>query len=59
MILSINIRGSEPGSYADQLMDYRTRCCSAIAIMPWNEDLETSGMHKDLTEFNIYEKANR
>tara|TARA_B110000902_G_C14141134_1_gene525798 strand:+ start:178 stop:822 length:645 start_codon:yes stop_codon:yes gene_type:complete len=25
----------------------------------WNEDLETSGMHKDLSDFPIYERANR
>ncbi len=24
-----------------------------------NEDLESSGIHKDLSEFPIYEKANR
>ncbi len=28
-------------------------------IKDWNEDLESSGVHKDLSEFPIYEKANR
>ena len=28
-------------------------------VKDWNEDLETSGMHKDLSEFPIYERANR
>jgi len=28
-------------------------------IDDYNEDLETSGMHKDLSEFPIYERANR
>lgn len=28
-------------------------------ISDWNEDLETSGIHKDLSQFPIYEKANR
>lgn len=26
-------------------------------IQDWNEDLETSGMHKDLSEFSIYEQG--
>ena len=29
------------------------------SIQDWNEDLESSGMHKDLSEFPIYEQANR
>ena len=29
------------------------------SIKDWNEDLETSGIHKDLSEFPIYEQANR
>ena len=29
------------------------------SIKGWNEDLESSGMHKDLSKFPIYEKANR
>ena len=28
-------------------------------IHDWNEDLETSGIHKDLSQFPIYEAANR
>ena len=28
-------------------------------INEWNEDLETSGIHKDLSQFPIYEEANR
>ena len=28
-------------------------------IGDWNEDLESSGVHKDLSEYPIYEKANR
>ena len=28
-------------------------------IKDWNEDLETSGIHKDLSQFPIYEEANR
>ena len=28
-------------------------------IPDWNEDLETSGIHKDLSRFPMYEKANR
>ena len=28
-------------------------------IKDWNKDLETSGMHKDLSKFSIYERANR
>ncbi len=28
-------------------------------IDDWNEDLETSGIHKDLSVFPIYENANR
>ena len=28
-------------------------------VKDWNEDLETSGMHKDLSDFPIYERANR
>ena len=28
-------------------------------VKDFNEDLETSGMHKDLSEFPMYEKANR
>ena len=29
------------------------------SIKDWNEDLESSGMHKDLSQFSIYERANR
>ena len=29
------------------------------SINAWNKDLETSGIHKDLSQFPIYEKANR
>ena len=28
-------------------------------IADWNEDLETSGIHKDLSLYKIYEEANR
>ena len=28
-------------------------------ILDYNKDLETSGIHKDLSQFPIYEKANR
>jgi len=28
-------------------------------VSDWNKDLESSGMHKDLSQFSIYEEANR